>query len=128
MSDVALNGDHDLNIDDAELALVRDDEGEPQAIAQEHRIALQFHRGEWFLNVLCGIPYREQVLIKNPSLAMLNVLFTRAILSIPGTVELKELALNFDEVQRPLRVLKIDYDSRAADGAPIDVGQLAVVL
>lgn len=127
MSDVALDDNHDLDITDAELRLVTDVDS-PEAIAQEQRIALQFHRGEWFLNTLVGIPYLTQVFVKNPSLAALNVLFTRAILSVPGTVELKELALNFDDDQRPLRVLKIDYDSRAAEGVPIDTGQLAVVL
>lgn len=127
MSDVALDDNHDLDITDAELRLVTDVDS-PEAIAQEQRIALQFHRGEWFLNTLVGIPYLTQVFVKNPSLAALNVLFTRAILSVPGTVELKELALDFGEDQRPLRVLKIDYDSRAAEGVPIDTGQLAVVL
>ena len=127
MSDVALDDNHDVDVSDAELHMVTDDEGEPQAIAQEQRIALKFHRGEWFLNLLVGIPWLSQVFVKNPSLQALNVLFTRAILSVPGTVELKALSLVFDGVQRPLRVLKIDYDSRAQDGSPI-TDSLAVVL
>ncbi len=124
MSDIALNADGDLDITNAQLSLVEDAPGEPAAIAQELKIALAFHRGEWFLNVLVGVPYLSQVFVKNPALGALNVLFTRAILSVPGIVEINELELSFDNSER---LLSIDFNVRAQDGGIIE-DRLAVVL
>lgn len=123
--DIALGGDHDLDFSDQEMHLVEDLPGEPNAIAQEVSIALQFFRGEWPLNVLIGVPYFEQVFIKNPSLAALTVLFTRASLSVPGIIEAREMKLSFDNSGRRLYVTP---KLRAEDGTPVDVGQLAVAL
>ncbi len=125
MSDIALGGNHDLDFTDQEMHLVEDEPGYPAAIAQEVSIALQFFRGEWPLNILVGIPYQEQVFVKNPSLAALTVLFTRASLSIPGIAEAREMKLVFDNGGRRLSVTP---KLRAEDGTPVDTGQLAVVL
>ncbi len=124
MSDLKLNSSHDLDITNQSLSLVTDEPAEPEAIAQEMRIAMQFHRGEWALNTLVGIPYLTQVFIKNPSLAALDVLFTRAARSIPGVLEVNEMAVSFDN---SLRQLSVSYRSTVQDGGIID-DTLAVVL
>lgn len=125
MSDIALGGNHDLDLTDQEMHLVEDEPGLPNAVGQEVSIALQFFRKEWPLNVLVGIPYHEQVFIKNPSLPALTVMFTRAALSIPGIVETRQMKLAFDNSGRRLTITP---KLRAEDGTPVDVGQLAVVL
>lgn len=124
MSDIALDDEHDLDISNAELHLVEDEVDYPAAIAQELRIALWLHRGEWFLNVLVGVPYLDQVFVKNPALGALHVLFTRAILSVPGVLEINELTLDFDNSSR---LLSIAFDVRTQNGGIIE-DRLAVLL
>lgn len=124
MSDFKLNSDHDLDITNQDLSLVVDEVGSPQAIAQEMRIAMQFHRGEWALNTLVGIPFLTQVFVANPSLAALDVLFTRAARSVPGIIEVNDMSVTFD---RPNRQLSVDYRSTAQDGGIIE-DSLAVLL
>lgn len=119
MSDIALNGDHDLDVTGQALSLVEDVEGDPAAIAQEMSIAMQLHRGEWFLNTLAGIPYLTQVFIKNPnpSIAALTVLFTRAARLVPGITDVEDMSVVFDNTDR---LLSVDYRSIAQDGTPIE--------
>ncbi len=112
----------DLDDTNQELSLVEDytdDNGDfqPEAIAQEMRIAMQFHRGEWALNILLGIPYLEQVFIKNPSLAALSVLFTRAARSVPGIVSVQDMAL---ELETETRELDVSYRATAQNGGVIE--------
>jgi hypothetical protein len=124
VSDLKLNDLHDLDVTNQEISLVEDTPGNPAAITQEMRIALQFHRGEWNLNTLVGIPYISQVFIKNPSLAALTVLFTRAARSVPGIIEVNDMSLLFGNSERELSV---DYRATAQDGGIIE-DTLAVVL
>lgn len=125
MSDIKLTTDtHDLDVTDQALSLVVDEVDSPEAITQELRIALRFVRGEWALNVLVGIPYYTEVFIKNPSLAAIATLFTRAIRSVPGIIEVPELTPTFDNSTRQLA---IDFSAKAQNGGVIE-DRLAVVL
>lgn len=124
MSDLALDDDHDLDVSTVGLVLVEDTEDNPDAIAQEIAIALLFHRGEWPLNVLIGIPYMSQVFIKNPSLAAINTLYTRAIRSVPGVLEVPELSTEFDNTTRELT---LDFKAKAQNGGVVE-DRLAVLL
>jgi len=117
VSDIALNSDHDIDVTNGEMSLVVDEPDEPEAIAQECRIALLFHRAEWPLNVLVGFPYLDQVFVKNPSLAALASLFTRGLLTIPGVLEVKEMLLEFDD---STRLLSVEFRVRAQDGGVIE--------
>ncbi len=130
MSDLALVTDtasafyHDLDVTNQTLTLVEDVEDDPAAIAQEMRIAFLFHRGEWDLNILVGIPYMTQVFIKNPSLAAISVLFTRAARTIPGVTEVTSMEVDFDNESRGLTV---EYEAKAQNGGTIE-DRLAVLL
>ncbi len=115
---------HDLDLTSFSLSLVEDTEDSPAAIAQEMRIGMQFVRGEWDLNVLVGIPYFQEVFIKNPSLAAIKVLFTRAARSVPGIVEVTAMETEFDNETRQLAV---EYEARAQNGGVIE-DRLALLL
>lgn len=115
---------HDLDLTNQEMTLVEDEVDSPAAIAQEMRIAMQFGRGEWDLNVLIGIPFRTEVFIKNPSLAAISVLFTRAARSVPGIIEVPHIEVSLD---RDTRILTTEYEARAQNGGTIE-DRLAVLL
>lgn len=74
------------------------------AMTQHITIRLQFFLGEWFLDVRVGIPYYEQILVKNPSTQVILSLFREAILETPGVEEVNDLALDYDGALRKLSV------------------------
>ncbi len=123
MSDIALNSEHDLDVTNQELSLVVDVVDDPEAIKQEMSIAMQFHRGEWPLNVLVGIPFLTQVFVKNPSIPGISSLFSRAARSVDGIVSIESMEIDFDSSGRSLAV-----DYRAKSDLGTLEGRLAVVL
>ncbi len=57
--DVSLDNAGDFKVAAGDLTLIAGND----AIVQAVRIALQFFKGEWFLNLEAGIPYFHSVLI-----------------------------------------------------------------
>ena len=78
------------------------------AIDQHLLFTLRFFKGEWFLDLRVGIPYFQQVLIKNPDAVALNSIFKQAILNTPGVIELTGFSLDFDPA---LRILSVNFVS-----------------
>jgi hypothetical protein len=89
-------------------------------ISQKVSISLQLVLGEWFLNTLEGIPYFEQIFIKNPSPGKITSIFRRAILSVPGVESIQQLVVDFD---RPARALSVRFFATATTGETIDFNQ-----
>lgn len=98
--DIALDDDGDLSVSGGDLQLVSG----ADAIVQAVRIRLQFFRGEWFLDVDAGVPYFQDVLVKNPDPNVLQAVFRAAILETPGISELTALSIDFDRTNRRLSV------------------------
>ncbi len=59
-----------------------------ERVAQQLRIRLRFFLGEWFLDTTEGIPYYQQILLKNPDWDTVNSLIKTEVLSTPDVVEL----------------------------------------
>jgi hypothetical protein len=74
------------------------------SIAQAVRIRLQFFLGEWFLDLSVGVPYFEQILIKNPDVRNVQGLIRKEILATPGVLSLLALKLVYDSAGRELTV------------------------
>lgn len=94
---------HDLTITNGDIALVETATGE--SIGQRIKQALLFFLGEWYLDVLGGIPYFEVVFIKNPSQSILEAMFKESILTVPGVQEFTKFSLDYDINKR-----KLDFD------------------
>lgn len=97
----------DLLLDDngvvlrsGDWAFALDREGIQQRISQ----VLKTIAGEWFLDLDFGLPYFEQVLVKNPNLPSVQDLFRRALLSVKGVSSVERLTLSLDTTQRTLTV------------------------
>lgn len=90
----------DLAIENDDLVIINgvDD------IAQHSKIRLRFFRGEWFLDLRVGIPYYEEILIKNPDLVAVRAIFREAILETPGVVDLLDFALTVNSATRTLNL------------------------
>ena len=97
----------DLLLDDngvvlrsGDWAFAIDREGIQQRIGQ----TLRTIAGEWFLDLDYGLPYFEQILVKNPNLPSVQDLFRRALLSVKGVSSVERLTLSLDTTSRTLTV------------------------
>ena len=69
--------------------------------------------GEWFINVLEGVPYIGTILgLKNPNINAIRSLFRSIILQAPGIVAVEELNVALDPATR-----RLAYDFVAIDNA-----------
>ncbi len=69
-------------------------------IAQKCATKLQLFQGEWWLNVLAGIPWRQRILGEPHTLGETEAILKGAILSIEGVTGLDEFFADFDKVTR----------------------------
>ena len=101
MIDLALDPKtNDLLIVDFDSGLV---DGVDQ-IAQNLAIRLRFIQGEWFLNILAGIPYYTYFFIKNPNQIQVETFLKDEISNTTGVTELTSFSSNFDGSSRKFSV------------------------
>lgn len=100
MSDLALSDDGDLEVTLGSARVVTGTE----ALAQRLSIRLKFFRGDWFLNVLEGVPYHDYVLRKRTSAAVRREVFRRAIATTRGVQQIVSLNVELDQRTRVLSV------------------------
>lgn len=100
VSDFALGIDGDLEVTLGRLRVCTGTE----ALAQRLRIRLKLFRGDWFLNVLEGVPYHDYVLRKRTSPAVRREVFRRAIVTMRGVKQLVSLEVSLDRRARTLTV------------------------
>lgn len=74
------------------------------ATAQRIKIRLKLFLGEWFLDTAAGVPYYEDILIKNPDLNLVKAALQQQILTTPEVVELISFDLQLDNQTRTLSV------------------------
>ena len=109
MSDLALDSDGDLLFINGELQLVRGDD----AIVQQLTIRMKFFLGEWFLDTRLGIPYFQEILVKNADLTRVRGIYRQTILTTPGISSIETFDLEFDGATRKLTV---SFRARKIDG------------
>lgn len=95
MKDLLLiENDNNLNIVNHDLAFT---DTVSLYVSQKLRIKLSFFLAEWYLNKTIGLPYFDQIFIKNPDINFIEDLFKVKILEIPEVKELTSLTLEFQE-------------------------------
>lgn len=111
MIDIKLDDSHDIVFDQYDLALVTGQEALRQRIKQR----LLLFRGEWFLDIDAGVPYFEDVFIKQPRRNILESAFKREILADPEVTRLSAFDLGFvDE-----RTLTLNFTVQTIYSTPI---------
>jgi hypothetical protein len=84
-----------------------------EAIRQHCQCRLRFFLGEWFLDTSIGVPYFEDILIKNPSLPILNDIFKDQILETKGVLDFISFEMVFDTQSHTLQV---QFSALTTDG------------
>lgn len=107
MSDLALQLDKDasdfgdLKLVDGDLVIVPDG---IDAIRQHILQRLRTYFQEWFLDNTIGVPYIQQILVKNPDQDKIDAIFQNVILGTPGVTGLTAYSFSGDFVTRQLSV------------------------
>jgi len=101
INSLALDSDGDLKIENNTLSFVDGID----YVAQCLKIRLQFFLGEWFLNTTLGVPYFQEILVKNPNRIAVNNYIQMTILNSPNIQKITQYNADFDVGQtRQLRV------------------------
>ncbi len=114
ITDFALNEDGDEYADATGLAMTGDLDG----IRQQVELRLGFFKGEWFLDEEAGLPWYEEILVKNPNLIRIRDIFRTAILSVNGISDVTYLDVRFTGA----RTVTVEFR------ATTDLGELGVIL
>lgn len=101
MVDIALNAaTHDIIINEDDIMFIDDAE----RVAQQIKIQLMTFLGEWFLDTTHGVPYLEQILVKNPDGNIIEAILRSQILKVPDVVSVDDMILTYDPKKRTLEV------------------------
>lgn len=73
-------------------------------IAQNLAIRLRFFQGEWYLNILAGLPYFEYFFVKNPNQIQVESFLIDEIANTQGVQEITQFASNYDGQSRTFGV------------------------
>jgi hypothetical protein len=73
-------------------------------VAQQIKINLLTLLGEWFLDNTWGVPYLEEILVKNPHMASVETILRNHISSVPSVNRIISFGLGWDRKARTLAV------------------------
>jgi len=98
------------------------------ATVQEIKTRALLWRGENFLDLREGVPYKTEILRKAPNLARIQEIFRQVILSVPSILDVPDIRASLDHSTRELT---IDWTARLRSGIEIhssDFGPLIIAL
>jgi len=73
-------------------------------VAQQIKITLLAFMGEWFLDVTFGVPYLEEILVKNPHMPTIETILRAHINAVPHVIVINEFTMEWDRSRRMLSV------------------------
>lgn len=115
MADIALDTDpdsptfNDVQVVNGDLLLVDGKEAIKQHVIQRLRIFL----GEWFLDNTIGLPFFDQILVKNPDKSKIDALILNCILGTPGIQQVNTYEAISDFT---VRSLQITFEAQTISG------------
>jgi len=110
MIDIALDPKTgDVVFEDFDLAKV----GGVDQIAQNLAIRLRFIQGEWYLNILAGIPYYQYFFIKNPNQIQVETFLKDEISNTDGVLEITSFSSDYNGRNR---TFSVNFGCKTIDG------------
>jgi len=121
-TEMMLDSDGDIAFDGMDISVGTGSE----VVGQRLYMRLSVFQGEWFLNLLFGTPYYQNILGTNFSQVILNAIFLGVILGTPGVDRLRapieytmnrrgrQMSMKFDVVTTSGAVLPVVYPPVAA--------------
>lgn len=93
-------------------------------VAQQIKINLLTFFGEWFLDQTWGVPYLEEILIKNPRMPSVETILREHINSVPHVTRLVSFGLSWDRMRR---ILSVTFEATTDFGPIKDTVKLEVM-
>jgi hypothetical protein len=87
--------------------------------AQKLTNRFQFFLGEWFVDTRQGVPYFQQVFLKNPNLSAIGQMFRRILLQTPGVASVVSADLSLIS---QTRTLTATFTVMCTDGSELQGG------
>lgn len=106
---------HDLQLDATGNIQVTADTEELLSVRIKTRFST--FRGEWFLDRNLGVPYFEEVMVKNPDVNAVRNLLLAQLVDIPGVDEVLSFDVNFNTASR---LFQVNFKVRATDGTIVE--------
>jgi len=98
MKDILLTSDGDLKINDfGDIALT-------DSVRQAVRIRLQWFFGEWRFGPQYGVPYYEDVLIKNPDRKQIRRIIRDETNMVDEVLDVRNIIIYVDKPERKARI------------------------
>jgi hypothetical protein len=88
----------------------------PDAIVQRIKQKFGFFLGEWFLDQRLGLPYFEDILVKNPDIGQVTSIFRSTLVGTPGLGQV--LSINV-EVDKRTRTGSVNFEALLEDPSVI---------
>lgn len=115
----------DLLVVDDDLVLTSDsDPNGTNPVLQNILQRMRFFLAEWFLDNTQGLPYFQQILVKNPDQSKIDAIFTNLILGTPGVTQLTAYSFN---VNKPNRILDVEFKCQTTSGIVSYSGTLSPI-
>lgn len=91
-----------------------------ERIRQQIEVTLLAFLGEWFLDTSFGVPYLEQITIKNPRLSQVQIILRTKVAAVPGVTRVRDVRLSSN---RALRTLAVTITAETTEGlvGPFDL-------
>jgi hypothetical protein len=105
MKDFALTSDNDLDMSGTDMNLVND----IFQLSQNLKIRLQTFLGEWYLNTTIGIPYFQEIFIKNPNEIVVTNYLKKVIKETDGIINIKDFSFVYDKENPSKRAVDISF-------------------
>lgn len=99
MKDLLLTEDEDLYLSES---------GDVQftnSIVQAITIRLKWFLGEWKMNTTYGVPYYNEIFVKNPSTALLESRIRKEILTVEEVESVDSVKVSIDKTTRKATIL-----------------------
>jgi len=109
MSDLALDTDYDLSITGDDLSLTTGSDAVKQHLLQRFKTFFK----ECFLDTSAGVPYFEQIFIKNPNPNIIDSIFKKIIINTPGILQLLQFEIDYERSERELT---LTFRAKSTDG------------
>lgn len=104
----------DLLLKSGDLILTSDiDPGGSNPILQDILQRMSFFLGEWFMDNSQGLPWFQQILVKNPSQSKVDAIFSNCIMGTPGVQQLLDYQFS---IQSATRVLTVSFVAKTTSG------------
>ena len=87
-------------------------------VQQKLKIRLAIFRGEWYLNNQVGLPYFEDIFVKDPNLVFIEDLYKSQISSVDGVKEITSFELLADSQTRDFFV---NFTVRVSTGEEVSL-------